>query len=237
MSYPIAAVIDSSGDLYVADTLNSRVRQINVLHSSLSFGSLSINQTSKAQDVTVENISNKTVKVTSLAATANFTTNSSDTTCSVGTNLNPGRTCVIGIEFVPSQIGLMEGSITLSDSGSNPPLTVSLSGTGATIQPAISLVSQVNSTIASSSILLSAMLPSSATGNITFSDASTVLGTSAIVEGSATFEIVELKSGVHNYQASYSGDSNYSSAVSNVWTVTVNDISITPARPTRPSRN
>lgn len=64
-------------------------------------------------------------------------------------------------------------------------------------------------------------LPTDATGTVDFREGSTTLGTSGVVEGSATLAISTLPIGAHEITAVYSGDSNYSSITSAGYTVTV----------------
>jgi hypothetical protein len=61
-------------------------------------------------------------------------------------------------------------------------------------------------------------MPSAATGSMTFLDGATVLGTGNIAGGVATYTINTLSAGSHSITASFTGDSNYSSAVSPVVT-------------------
>jgi len=63
--------------------------------------------------------------------------------------------------------------------------------------------------------------PSTATGTISFFDASTLLGTGTLTAGKATFSTSRLAIGVHSITAKYGGDSNYNPSSSNAVTETV----------------
>ena len=56
--------------------------------------------------------------------------------------------------------------------------------------------------------------PSSATGTVTFSDGSTVLGTATIIAGKATFKTSTLSLGSHSITATYSGDATFAGSAS-----------------------
>jgi hypothetical protein len=60
------------------------------------------------------------------------------------------------------------------------------------------------------------------TGNVTFNDASTVLGTVPLSSGTAIFNTSALAAGGHSITASYAGDSNFASSTSTALSQTVN---------------
>ena len=53
-----------------------------------------------------------------------------------------------------------------------------------------------------------------ATGTVTFMDGETVLGSSALTQGTATFDTSTLGAGAHSIRAVYSGDANYAGSTS-----------------------
>ena len=69
--------------------------------------------------------------------------------------------------------------------------------------------------------LTAAVLPSSATGNVTFKDGSTVLNTVALSSGSATLATSALTAGSHSLTATYNGSSIMAPSTSAIVTVTV----------------
>jgi hypothetical protein len=85
--------------------------------------------------------------------------------------------------------------------------------------PTITLTTPTNPATYGALVTFTAQMPSSAgTGSMTFLDGATVLGTGNIAGGVATYTINTLSAGSHSITASFTGDSNYSSAVSPVVT-------------------
>lgn len=68
---------------------------------------------------------------------------------------------------------------------------------------------------------ITAILPSTATGNVTFYDGKTLLGTKTLSGGQATLTVAALKVGSHSITVVYGGDSNFSTATSAAFTQTV----------------
>jgi N-acetylneuraminic acid mutarotase len=97
--------------------------------TSLNFGLLQIGLTSPSQTVTVTNVSNHSVKFTSVAATSDY----SQTNTCIGT-VAAGQVCSITVIFKPTVMGTRAGTITLKDnSPGSPTQTISLTGTGETL--------------------------------------------------------------------------------------------------------
>jgi hypothetical protein len=80
--------------------------------------------------------------------------------------------------------------------------------------PTLALTSSVNPSIAGQSTTLSATLPTTVTGTVTFSEGSTTLGTVTVTNGVATLATSSLAVGTHTISAQYGGDSNNQSASS-----------------------
>jgi hypothetical protein len=72
----------------------------------------------------------------------------------------------------------------------------------------------LNPSIYQNNVTFTSTAPAGATGTITFMDATTSLGTSPLVAGTATFSIPTLIAGTHPITAVYSGDSNFNGATS-----------------------
>jgi hypothetical protein len=106
------------------------------------------------------------------------------------------------------------GQIVVDKKGGNvllltPVITVALSSS----QNPSQLGQTVNFTATASSI---AGAPPDAE-NITFTDGTTVLGSTPLVGGTATFATSSLAAGTHSIFASYPGDVNYAPRQSKVW--------------------
>jgi hypothetical protein len=88
--------------------------------------------------------------------------------------------------------------------------------------PTITVSSSLNPSTFGASVTLTAHLPSTATGTVTFKDGSVTLGTGTARSGSATFTSSTLAKGRYVITASYGGDNNYKTATSAGLTQTVN---------------
>jgi len=87
-----------------------------------------------------------------------------------------------------------------------------------------SLASNLNPATYGSTITFTATVsPGAATGNVTFRDGVTVLGTSALSAGVATLNVSTLAAGVHSITAEYLGDSTYSASTSSALSQTVTE--------------
>jgi hypothetical protein len=97
--------------------------------SSLNFGLLQIGQTSPPQTVTVTNVSNHSVKFSSIATSGEF---SQSHTCPP--TLASGQNCTITVTFTPTVAGTQKSAVTLKDNcPGSPKQTIALTGTGETL--------------------------------------------------------------------------------------------------------
>jgi len=95
--------------------------------AALSFAKVVVGQSGAAKTVTATNTGSAGVTFTSVAVgTANFKITSSTCTGS----LAPKKKCTVQVEFTPTQGGSLTDTLTFTDTASNNPQTVSLSGTG-----------------------------------------------------------------------------------------------------------
>jgi hypothetical protein len=95
--------------------------------SSLAFGSTLTGSASPAQTVTVSNPNSSAVSVSQLAVSGPFGQTS---TC--GATIAADGSCTVSVTFDPTAAGSASGSLTVASSAAGSPLTVALSGTGAT---------------------------------------------------------------------------------------------------------
>jgi hypothetical protein len=97
--------------------------------ASLNLGSIKIGSTSKGQQITLTNVSSKSLPISSIALTG---TNAGDyiehNTCGVG--LHAGATCQITVAFKPTVKGTLPATVSITYSGTASPQTVSLTGYG-----------------------------------------------------------------------------------------------------------
>ena len=100
--------------------------------TSVAFGSQAVNVTSAARVVTLQNTGNLALTITSITITGTNASNFAQTnTC--GTSVAAGSSCTISATFTPSSSGAKSASISIADSASGSPHTVSVSGTGLTV--------------------------------------------------------------------------------------------------------
>jgi len=97
--------------------------------TSLTFAATAVGSTSASQPITVKNTGTGNTTV-SISASTNF---GQTNNCPVSpATLNAGLSCTVNATFVPTATGSLSGTISVTDSASNSPQTVSLSGTGLT---------------------------------------------------------------------------------------------------------
>ncbi|MGA3131278.1 MAG: choice-of-anchor D domain-containing protein [Terracidiphilus sp.] len=98
--------------------------------STLSFATVTVGSSSPSQSASLYNGGSTEVSISSIVITG---TNSSDFSISsktCGTSISPNGTCSVGIVFAPSASGTRAAALTFTDTATNSPQTVSLSGTG-----------------------------------------------------------------------------------------------------------
>jgi sugar lactone lactonase YvrE len=139
---PFEITRDSSGNTYVADTNNGRVRSISAFPgyglstASLTFDTQPLGATSDFQAVTVSAIGPTTIS--GITASTGF----SEIDDCVGEALVANQTCEIDVYFSPTVAGKDYGSITLSSNAffADNPHIISVSGVGGGLKLAGSLV-------------------------------------------------------------------------------------------------
>src|SRR5882762_6671260 len=109
--------------------------------TSLSFGSLSLGQTSSAQTLTITSNGGQALRLNTLAITgANLGDFAETDTCHVPTVLRPGNSCSVLVSFTPSAAGSRTAAVTITSNASPATESAQLSGTGLTPAPAVTLV-------------------------------------------------------------------------------------------------
>jgi len=214
--------LDGAGNLYVADTLNMVVREIQGNFVALEMvtpvrqGSLS---STVAQ--TVENDGNAPLDLTQITHDANAALDASVTTCTAGTPyLAVASACITGAVFAPSTSGNpLTGNIDLGTKGdtANAPLDIELVGDATAVNSTtVTLASSLNPSSFGQSVTFTATVTTGSstgnlTGTVTFLDGATTLAakvalSSAATTATATFTSSTLAVGKHEITASYSGD-------------------------------
>jgi N-acetylneuraminic acid mutarotase len=201
----ICCVVLNTAQIYTPLTLTFSA-------SSLNFGLLQIGQTSPPQTVTVTNVSNHSVKFSSIATSGEF---SQSHTCPP--TLASGQNCTITVTFTPTVAGTQNSAVTLKDNcPGSPKQTISLTGTGETLALGFTPASlNLGSVAVGSSITQSATLTNdgSAPVNLTGYSVSPADGTftqtnncpaTLNVQQTCTFQITFKPPDVFTYNATLS---------------------------------
>src|SRR6266403_106713 len=109
--------------------------------TSLSFGSLSLGQTSSAQTLTNTSNGGQALSLNTLVITGANPGDFAETdTCHVPNLLQPGNSCSVLVSFTPSAAGSRTAAVTITSNASPTTESAQLSGTGLTPAPAVTLV-------------------------------------------------------------------------------------------------
>lgn len=101
------------------------VPPVTLTPTSLGFGNQAVDTTSTAKTVTLTNNLTTPLTISSVAASGDF---AQTNTC--GSSVPAKGKCTISVTFMPTTTGTLLGTLTVNDSASNSPQTVSLTGTG-----------------------------------------------------------------------------------------------------------
>jgi len=105
------------------------ITPVSLSPTSLSFGIQKVGTTSSPQTVTVTNNQATTLTLNAITASGEYiVTNAGSTPC--GNSLPAASSCTIGVEFSPSNTGLINGALTVTHNALFNPQTVPLTGTG-----------------------------------------------------------------------------------------------------------
>jgi trimeric autotransporter adhesin len=163
LHFPWALSEDSSGNFFVADTNNNRVREINAFAAvgrstgSLTFGSTAVGVTSPASDVTLSGIG--PASITSISISGNF----KQTNNCVG-SLPNGATCTVSVYFAPTGTGERTGTLTVNTNGdlsSNTKVALEGNGVNLTVTGSLAFGNHLLGTAVTKNVTV--------TGNTTYS--------------------------------------------------------------------
>ena len=122
----------SHGRVYVGTTngvgVFSLLPAASVAPASLGFGDQNLGMTSGSQPVTLSNTGEGSLTISGIATSANF-----GETDNCGGSVAASGSCTINVTFSPTAIGLLNGTLTITDNSNGvtgSTQTVSLSGTG-----------------------------------------------------------------------------------------------------------
>ena len=214
---PYSIFAGANGDLYIADYFDNRIRQISSTAALLSYTpSTRVGSLSSPQSQIVANDGNAALSFTAISPDANAAVDAASTTCSVSSEVGPALTCVVGVEFAPSEPGsAVVGNISLTATSGNAPLNIGATGQAVALSATSTLVSSsANPSLFGAPIRLLATVTSGAgspTGTVTFTDGANVLGAPVALDssGAATLMLPSTTVvGLHPITAAYNGDAN-----------------------------
>jgi Cep192 domain 4 len=107
---------------------------VTVAPVSLAFGSQAVGTTSAAQSVTLSNTGSAALSISGITVSANFAQ-----TNNCGSSLAAGGNCKINVTFSPSMSTNYAGSLTITDNAGNSPQSVTLTGAGGPVSPAVTV--------------------------------------------------------------------------------------------------
>ena len=132
-----ASASSSIATAFVAELSPGPAPAVSFSTPTLNFGSASA--TSPPQSVTVTNLGNASLSITSITASGDFALVTTATSCPYGGGaVAPEATCTTDVTFTPTATGVRTGTLTVTDNASGSPQTVQLSGTGAVGTPNVS---------------------------------------------------------------------------------------------------
>ncbi|HEY4903796.1 MAG TPA: choice-of-anchor D domain-containing protein [Candidatus Sulfotelmatobacter sp.] len=140
---------------------------VTLAPSGLYFAAQSVGSASAPQNITLTNLQNIPLNISSIVASANYLESDN---CVSGSPIPPDGTCNISVTFKPGVSGTLNGQVTVTDDAPNGSQVVNMTGTGSapavTLAPtSLTFATLVNSTTASKGVKLT----NSGAGSLTIS--------------------------------------------------------------------
>ena len=218
---PYSVYLDGAGNLFLADRLDLRIREVSATVAGLQYPTMKEGKTSAPIVQRIENDGNSSLNLTNLAALPATTNAALDltptdpitTTCSISQSLAVDSSCILAVEFTPVTVGAPgTGALAVTSDSGNSPVAVDISGTVLSIDPSSTTVtSSLNPAAVGLAVTFTAHIasPNQVTGTVQFFDGSTPIGIPQAVTPSTdtattttSFSVLES----HTITAVYSGD-------------------------------
>lgn len=229
---PLGLYLDSSGNLFFADSLDMVVREIQSNFVALNFTATAVRQGDKSatKKQIVENVGNAPLDLTAIKAVTNSALDR--TVTNVCTTDSPflavSSDCTIGAVFAPTVAGNpLAGDIDVGQTGdtANSPLDIRLIGNATLVNSTtVAVTSNINPSRFGQNVTFTANLSTGPTtgkltGTVSFFDGATTLKANVALNApgttaTATFATTALTVGKHTITASYSGDATHFAATS-----------------------
>ncbi|WP_158793450.1 Ig-like domain repeat protein [Granulicella sp. L60] len=229
--FPSSLFIDASGNLYIGDEFNNRVRLISSGIAILpTVGQIKNFQISSPPQLeNFENDGNSTLTFQSFTPVNAALDTTTTSTCSSAPTLPSGQSCTLLLDFAPQVQNLpaggaiTPGTFTIASDAANSTGVINLSGDVLTVNPTTTTLSPNNSTSPSAlnaPVTFTATVTNDGngplTGAVTFMDAGAPIGTSTTIPAGTvnsgtvtfTFNTSSLTLGSHSITAIYGGDLN-----------------------------
>ena len=124
----------TSGSLSASTTIQLTVTAsgpiVSLTPTSLTWGKVLVGHTSGAKKVTVTNTGASTLNISNIATTGDFALFSFTSKKKCGSTLAAGKSCIVKVNFTPTQTGLRTGTLNFTDNAPGSPQSVALQGTG-----------------------------------------------------------------------------------------------------------
>ncbi len=167
--------------------------------TSANFGNITVGNKSAAKAIKLTNSTGAALTITKVAVSSSY---SQTNTC--GTSVANGANCTISVSFTPGTTGVIPGTLTITDSATNSPQTVPLTGTGIASgisfsPPSVTFANTIVGTSSAVSVIVvtntgsasltvtSATLTGANSGDFTLTNTCTTVSPGAICQINVTF--------------------------------------------------